>query len=174
MWYDFKIKKCICIALLAFAAWQSGCSAMAACCIDNDSLPRSATFEADKGTKKTPSFKGKFRNEEFRVYIVIDIDSQSVVVPGQEFLGEMAGYLGAERDSRLWYFTSAEQQSRNKASVCITNDYGSEDLEATLTLRPDGTVVLKQTSGSRIKIVVDRKWLKLPSELVFVPVEKFR
>lgn len=122
--------------------------------------------------KSSPSLKGKFRNDEYKVYIIIDIDSQKVTVPGQEIFGEMAGYLGAERDTRLWFFTAAERISPTKAKVWITNDYGSEDLEATLTLHSDGSITLKQDSGSRIKIVVNRKWQKLPSELVFVPAKR--
>jgi hypothetical protein len=42
-------------------------------------------------------------------------------------------------------------------------------LTATLIFNPkDGSYVLKQKSGSRMKIVVNRKWLKLPVELKFV------
>lgn len=125
--------------------------------------------KTDSADRNGEGLHGKFRNEEYKIFIVIDVDSQSVVVPGQEFLGEMAGYLGADRDSRLWFFTSAEPVGSDKATIYITNDYGSEDLKATATLRPDGTLVLKQNSGSRIKIVVNGKWLKLPTEIEFKP-----
>jgi len=174
MTQKFALKSSLRAAAIALIAFSLCSMAMASGHNGTTPLPQTAR-QADGDTiKKAPSFKGKYRNEEFRVYIIIDIDSQSVVVPGQEFLGEMAGYLGAERDTRLWYFTSAERNGKNKASLNITNDYGSEDLEATLTLRADGSIVLKQGSGSRIKIVVDRKWQKLPSELVFKPVGKKR
>lgn len=123
---------------------------------------------SDKALAQADStFCGKFCNDEYQIYIVLDIDSQSVEVPGQEFLGTMAGYLGAKRDSRLWFFTSAERDNMRKATVYITNDYGSEDLKATLTALPGGVVVLKQVSGSRIKIVVNHKWQKLPAEIEF-------
>ena len=41
-------------------------------------------------------------------------------------------------------------------------------LEAILKLQKDGSYVLQQKKGSRIKIVVDRKWVKIPTDLVLV------
>ena len=65
---------------------------------------------------------------------------------------------------------SAKIDGKNSATLEIVNDYGSEDLTATLTYNPeDGSYVLKQKSGSRIKIVVNRKWVKIPTELKLVP-----
>jgi len=124
-------------------------------------------FSCETLAQTDSTFCGKFYNDEYQIYLVLDIDSQAVEVPGQDFLGPMAGYLGAKRDSRLWFFTAAERDNARKATVYITNDYGSEDLKATLTARPGGIVVLKQVSGSRIKIVVNRKWQKIPTEIEF-------
>ena len=55
----------------------------------------------------------------------------------------------------------------NKALLTITNDYGSEDLEALLTANKDGTYTFEQKSGSTIKIVVNNKWVKLPKKMIF-------
>lgn len=165
---SFVQRLCICAILTAFSYHAFAADGQ----MQSGNAPGNVAVAAADSTEKAPSMNGKFRNDEYKVYIVVDIDSQKVMVPGQEIFGEMAGYLGAERDSRLWFFTAAERISTNKAKVWITNDYGSEDLEATLTLNADGSVSLKQGSGSRIKIVVDRKWQKLPSELVFVPAKR--
>jgi hypothetical protein len=59
-----------------------------------------------------------------------------------------------------------------KAKISIINDYGSEDLTATLTYEKDGSYVLKQEQGSTIKIAVNKKWVKIPSKLVFRKKEK--
>lgn len=109
-------------------------------------------------------------NDEFKVYMDINLYENNVVVPNQELFGETPGYFGAKRDERKWLITSAKIDGKNSATLEIVNDYGSEDLTATLTFNPeDGSYVLRQKSGSRIKIVVNRKWVKIPTELKFVP-----
>lgn len=118
------------------------------------------------------AFKGKIVNDEFQVWIEMDFQTAAIVVPDQEIFGEVAGYLGAKRDPRKWIFTAAELKNKNTAHLEIINDYGSEDLTATLTLNDDGTFTLRQVSGSTMKIVVNGKWQKLPKTLVFKRVEK--
>lgn len=109
-------------------------------------------------------------NDEFKVYMDINLYENNVIVPNQELFGETPGYFGAKRDERKWLITSAKIDDKNSATLEIANDYGSEDLTATLTFNPeDGSYVLRQKSGSRIKIVVNRKWVKIPTELKFVP-----
>lgn len=109
-------------------------------------------------------------NDEFKVYMDINLYENNVIVPYQELFGEIPGYFGAKRDQRKWLITSAKIDGKNSATLEIVNDYGSEDLTATLTYNPeDGSYVLKQKSGSRIKIVVNRKWVKIPTELKLVP-----
>ena len=109
-------------------------------------------------------------NDEFKVYMDINLYENNVTVPDQELFGEIPGYFGAKRDQRKWLITSAKIDGKNSATLEIVNDYGSEDLTATLTYNPeDGSYVLKQKSGSRIKIVVNRKWVKIPTELKLVP-----
>lgn len=109
-------------------------------------------------------------NDEFKVYMDINLYENNVIVPDQELFGEIPGYFGAKRDQRKWLITSAKIDGKNSATLEIVNDYGSEDLTATLTYNPeDGSYVLKQKSGSRIKIVVNRKWMKIPTELKLVP-----
>jgi len=57
--------------------------------------------------------------------------------------------------------------SGNTAKLTIINDYGSEDLEASLTYNGDGSYTFKQLKGSTINIVVNNKWVKLPKTLIF-------
>lgn len=113
-------------------------------------------------------FMGRIVNDECSIYIDMNLYKQNVICAGQEFLGEMAGYLGDFKDSRKWMFTNADLTSAHKAKLVITNDYGSEDLEATLTYIPsDTTYVLEQGDGSTMKIARNRKWQKLPPKIVF-------
>ena len=78
----------------------------------------------------------------------------------------MPGYLGAKQDSRNWLIIDADIKD-NTAYLTIVNDYGSEDLTATLTWNANGTYTLQHESGSNIKIAINRKWVKLPPKLVF-------
>ena len=109
-------------------------------------------------------------NDEYKVYMDVILYEANISVPGQDVFGTVPGFFGALRDSRKWLVTDAKIVGKNKAELEIINDYGSEDLTATLTYNPkDNTYVLKQTGGSRLKIVVNRKWLKIPTEIVLAP-----
>ena len=120
------------------------------------------------GAKQASVFKGRFYNKEYSIYIDMDLYHQNRLIQGQEFLGEVPGYLGDNKDARKWIFTDASIKDSLTANLSITNDYGSEDLEATLTYNPkDSTYVLKQGEGSTIKIARNRKWVKLPGSIVF-------
>lgn len=125
-------------------------------------------FSLQMKAQDCQTFKGHLCNNEFRVYLDIDFYANNIIVPGQEIFGELPGYFGALRDSRKWLITSVKLTDPTTAILSITNDYGSEDLEAILKLQKDGSYVLQQKKGSRIKIVVDRKWVKIPADLVLV------
>ena len=47
----------------------------------------------------------------------------------------------------------------------LINDYGSEDLTATLTQKNDSIYILKQESGSTLKVPKNSKWQKIPKTL---------
>ena len=112
-------------------------------------------------------FKGYLYNDEYQVYINMDFYRNNIKVPGQEIFGELPGYFGSKRDGRKWLFVAAELKDSITAKLTITNDYGSEDLEAVLRRLPDGSFELQQNDGSTIKIVVNRKWVKIPNRLQF-------
>lgn len=118
--------------------------------------------------KDSTTFKGYFYNEKYNVYLVIDFYHNNIMVPNQEIYGEMAGYFGDKQDGRKWLFTNAKIVSKDKAEIQITNDYGSEDLTATLTAIDDKNFKLRQEEGSTLKIARNRKWVKMPKELDFV------
>lgn len=120
------------------------------------------------GISQTVSpFVGTIYNKEYDIYLKINFSDCSITVPGQEFMGEMCGFLGDNKDFRKWFILDTERKTDTEYSLIITNDEGSEDLSATLLLTPDGTYTLRQGSGSTLKIARNRKWQKLPKELVF-------
>ena len=96
----------------------------------------------------------------------LNLYDNDIVVPGQDILGALPGYLGARRDPRKWLVLESVIEGKT-ATLTIVNDYGSEDLQASLVPNGDGTYMLTRLSGSTIKIVVDRKWVKKKKKLVF-------
>ena len=113
------------------------------------------------------SFKGHLYNSEYNVYMRINFHDKNIVARGQEIFGKLPGYLGSMFDPRLWLITDVKINKDKEAKLSIINDYGSEDLEAKLEKENDSTYTLKQLEGSPIKIVVDRKWVKLPKVMRF-------
>lgn len=111
-------------------------------------------------------FTGKIVNKEYQVWIEMDFKHQNILTPGQEIFGLVPGYFGARRDTRKWIITDTSVKGK-VATLTIINDYGSEDLEAQLTYQDDGTYLLERLSGSTMKIVVNRSWVKIPKKLVF-------
>ena len=123
-------------------------------------------WSAQATNADSTTFKGRIDNDEYQVYIVMDFYKRNIVCPRQEIFGQNPGYFGAKRDTRKWIIEDADVK-KHTAHLVIINDYGSEDLEANLTLNHDGTYTLERTEGSTIKIVVNGKWVKIPKKLVF-------
>lgn len=117
--------------------------------------------------KDSTIFKGQIYNDEYQVYVKMDFYGSSITVSGQDIYGSLPGYLGAKRDNRLWLITDAKITGKGKVKLSIINDFGSEDFTATMTYNSDGTYTLRQDEGSRWKIIVNRKWVKIPKDLTF-------
>ena len=109
-------------------------------------------------------FRAYLINKEYNVYLRIDFYQDNISVPGQDLYGKLPGFLSKQHNSFCWLITSAEVEG-NKATLQMINDYGSEDLTATLTAESDSVYVLKQIEGSTLKIPNNGKWQKLPKTL---------
>lgn len=117
--------------------------------------------------KQGESFRAYLYNNTYNVYLRINFYDQDVTVPGQELYGRLPGYLGKLHNSFCWVITSCDIKSEKKAELQLINDFGSEDLNATLTRENDSIYVLKQSAGSTIKVPNNGKWQKLPKTLEF-------
>lgn len=136
-------------------------------CVLNVSAQVSETVVIDSATADSAKFCCTVSNNEHKVYIVMNLRDGGIVVPGQEIMGEMDGYIGHETDYRKWFITSSRMLDEKTAELQIINDYGSEDLVATLKLNDDGSYTMTQQEGSTIKFAVKNKWAKLPKKLDF-------
>ena len=117
--------------------------------------------------KQGDSFRAYLFNITYNVYLRINFYDQDVTVPGQELYGKLPGYLGKLHNSFCWVITSCEVKDEKKADLQLINDFGSEDLNATLTRENDSIYILKQGAGSTIKVPSNGKWQKLPKTLEF-------
>ena len=115
--------------------------------------------------KDDKSFHAYLYNNEYNVYLNINLYDQDVEVPGQALYGQLPGFLGKKNNSFCWVITSCQIIDEQHATLQLINDYGSEDLKATLIRESDSLYVLKQGSGSTIKVPNNGKWQKLPKTL---------
>ena len=111
-------------------------------------------------------FRAYLFNKEYDVFLRIDFYNESITIPGQELYGQLPGYLGKMHNSFCWVITAANING-NTAELQMINDFGSEDLNATLTVENDSLYRLKQVEGSTLKVPKNGKWQKLPKSLVF-------
>jgi len=116
-------------------------------------------------------FRGRLENSEYNVYMNIDFYDNDVEILGQDIYGKLPGYLSTTSSTFCWIVLSTELKG-NRAEMEIVNDYGSEDLTATLIHENDSTFTLQQGKGSTIKVPKAGKWQKLPSKLTLIKRKK--
>ena len=105
-------------------------------------------------------------NADYDIVLTLDLDSQNISVPNHDLFGPLGGYLSKKRNSFYWLVVSSEVNG-NKAILTLVNDYGSEDIEASLTKKNDSTYIFKQLDGSPLKVPNNGKWQKLPKVMEF-------
>ena len=114
--------------------------------------------------EKSGPFRAYLFNKEYNVFLKIDFYKQDITVPGQDLYGELPGYLSKRSNTFCWLITSVDMKG-NTATLQMINDYGSEDLTATLTAKSDSIFVLKQIDGGTLKVPNNGKWQKLPKTM---------
>ena len=112
-------------------------------------------------------FRAYIYNDEYEVYLRINLYDQDVTIPGQDLYGELPGYLGKKNNSFCWVIANCKVKSDKEAELQLINDFGSEDLTATLIPKNDSTYILRQDEGNTLKVPRKGKWAKLPKTLEF-------
>ena len=62
---------------------------------------------------------------------------------------------------------TSSSTNHREAQIEMINNYGSEDLQATLTADTDSTFIYRHRGGSTLKFPDGNKWKKIPSKVVF-------
>ena len=114
------------------------------------------------------TFRAYLVNNKYDVYLRINFYDQNINVPGHELYGELPGFLGKKNNSFCWLITSCKVKNEQEADIQLINDFGSEDLSATLVRQNDSIYILRQGEGSAIKVPQNGKWQKLPKALEFI------
>lgn len=113
-------------------------------------------------------FDTTIRNEEYKIYIRLNLYDKNITVPGQDVLGEVDGYFGSTQSSTKWIVVASRLIDGRTSEIEVVNDYGSEDFTATLKVNDDGTYEYKKDGGSTLKFAVRGKWQKIPGNLELV------
>ena len=100
--------------------------------------------------KNDRPFRAYLYNNEYEVFMRLDLYGESITVPGQELYGELPGYISKKRNSFCWLITSSKIDG-DKAELQMINDYGSEDLTATLTVENDSPLRVETGRGKYAK-----------------------
>ncbi len=120
------------------------------------------------GQEARRPFHTSLYSQELQLRMPINFYDEDITIPGQELFGNMAGYLCKDGTTYCWLIVKADVEG-DKARLVMSNDYGSEDLEAELTLQGDTLYVLRQLNGSSLKVPGKGKWQKLPKTIFFRP-----
>ena len=110
-------------------------------------------------------FKGRFYNEENRIYLTLDLYEATLDAPGLSFLGKMNGFMNGNIYG-IWLLTS-HQVNGKTATLRFSNDQGSDAQTVRLTAQSDSVLTYKAVGGNSIRKVEKRKLVKIPSEMIF-------
>jgi hypothetical protein len=112
-------------------------------------------------------FRAYLYNKEYGVFLKIDFCDESITIPDQDFYGSLPGYMGKKVNNFIWLITSAEVKGK-KAKLTMINEFGSEDLIASLVRENDSLYVFRQEEGSQLKLSQKGKWQKMPKKMEFI------
>lgn len=100
------------------------------------------------------------------IVLNIDLQKESIEVPGMEMFGPMHGYLGGNVYG-VWTVTSF-RINKGKAILRLSNDLGSETQEAELSQTSDSTYSLKLVGAVVVKRAVGNRLHKITPNLKMV------
>lgn len=114
------------------------------------------------------TFNVTLHNDEYKIYITMNLYDKNVDVPGQAVLGKVDGFIASKQSTGKWIIVSSQIKSKNEAEIEVINDYGSEDFTAVIKRNSDGTYSYTKKGGSTLKFAVRGKWQKIPGSVEFV------
>ena len=117
--------------------------------------------------QKKSVFQGLFYNYETKMAIHLDLDSESVKVPGLAFLGGTNGYMDGGIIYGTWFITEFKKKD-SAATLRLTNDFGADTQVLTITHLKSDTFSVELQQPVVIKKVVKNKLVKIGAKYMFV------
>lgn len=113
-------------------------------------------------------FNGDFICDETGLRLHLDLDNESIDIPGMSFLGPTNGYLDGTDNNHVygvWMLLKFSVEG-NKAKLRFSNDIGSDSQDVQLTLNSNGTLQYTAIGANNIKKVEGgRKLVKIPATM---------
>lgn len=110
-------------------------------------------------------FKGTFVSEETGIQLHLDLEEETIEVPGLSFIGPTHGYLDGKTNNHVygtWMLVKFSVEG-NKAKLRFTNDIGSDSQDIVLVYNDDDKIDYNTTGGNCIRKVENRKLVKTQS-----------
>lgn len=113
------------------------------------------------------NFNGTLVNEEHGLRLHLDLDAETVSIPGMSFLGDTHGYLDGKTNYHVYgvWMLIRHSVEGNKAKLRFSNDIGSDSQDVTLTQVNDSTFEFNATGTNSLRKVEGRKLVKIPSTM---------
>lgn len=58
-------------------------------------------------------------NDDYKIYMRLNLHEKNILVPEQEMLGEMDGYIGSSQSRNKWFIVSSQLIGKNIAEIEI-------------------------------------------------------
>lgn len=111
------------------------------------------------------ALNGTYFSKELNMRMKLHIDASDIPVPGLE-LDSCYGYIQGNINS-MWVILKVKKNEGNKAVVRAMCEKGdnAQDLEIELK---DDQLIMKQIDEAFIKGIKDRKYVKLPKQIIML------
>ncbi len=110
------------------------------------------------------NFKGDFINDEHKIKLSLNLYEDNIPVPGFE-LDSCYGYLQGSING-VWMILQVKSIETDKSLVRAVSERGG-DAQDLLITNDDGKIIVRQIKGACIKGVSERKYKKLPKNIIF-------
>lgn len=119
-------------------------------------------------TTESCIFNGDFICPDTGLRLHLDLDEETIDIPGMSFLGPTNGYLDGTDNNHVYgvWMLLKFSVDGNKATLRFSNDIGSDSQDVLLTLNADGTLQYAALGANNIKKVEGgRKLVKIPAAM---------
>ena len=111
-------------------------------------------------------YNGFFRSDELKASLMLNLENNDITIEDLGLDGTY-GYMKGNLNA-TWVVLKVKKIDKKKAVVRMVSDNGNDGQDVELVLTNDGDLILKLVGGEQnIKTVSNRKYVKLPKEVIF-------